>query len=342
MHLPESYIVSKFYQFSGAPKYNRCAKTYQASCPICREGKSWLKKKRLYYIPDEYRIFCHNCGWSGTPYAWIKQVSGLTYREIIDDSLNYDTVDINAKEVKAAAKTPTLPGDCINLYDAAQSNFYKDNEVVQKALNYINGRRLDVAINRPSSLYLCFDSGGVHDKRIIIPFFDSSNKIIFYQSRAFLPEDHKPKYLSKSQSERSLFNINKVDAANPIVYAFEGPLNAFFTKNSIAVGGIQENSMQLYSSKQAEQIEMLCKFTDIVWVLDSQWIDSASYNKTLKLIEMNQKVFIWPELLGKRFKDFNDICTSLMKDEITAEFIGKNTYEGLAARIKYAAIKLSK
>ena len=340
MQLPESYITSKFYQFAGSPKYNRFTKTYQASCPICREGKSWLKKRRLYYIPDHNSVFCHNCGWKSTPYKWIKHVTGLSFEEIKKDSLEYDTIDINkSTDVATIVDVPTLPGDCINLYNEAQNAFYKDNEIVQKALKYIQKRRLHTAINKPESLYLCFDKLQTHDKRIIIPFFDHNNKIIFYQSRGFIDGDNRPKYLSKC-SERSLFNMNKIDSSNENIFVFEGPINAFFVKNSTAVGGIQDRSNILFSNLQTSQIDLLGKFYNLIWVLDSQWLDLASYNKTKKLIEMKQRVFIWPENVGKKFKDFNDICIALQMNEVSSKFILDNTFEGLAAQVALSSIAM--
>lgn len=339
MNLPEAYVVSKLFQFAGAPRYNRSAKTYNASCPICREGKSWLRKKRLYYVPQENSFFCHNCGWKGSSYKWIKEVTGLTYSEIMKDSESYETYDANKSiKISPPVTIQTLPGDCINLFDVAQTTFYKSHPSVTAALDYVKKRKMDVAANRPTSLYLCRDPKGVHDKRIVIPFFDHTNKIVFYQSRGFMPNDTRPKYLSKAGGDRSLFNLNKIDPSTNTVFTFEGPINAFFVKNSIAVGGIQENSFELFSSKQHEQIEIACKFYDMVWVLDSQWLDSAAYKKSLKLVEMKQKVFIWPSLLGLRYKDFNDVCIALDMQEITPQFILANTFEGLEASVRLRQI----
>lgn len=349
MQLPEAYVVNKFYQHAGAPKYNRFTKTYQGSCPICREGKSWLKKRRLYYIPGRNNIFCHNCGWTGTAYKWVKEVTGLTYNEIMLDSLNYETFDCNnptSVNVEKVPEQPTLPGDCINLFDAQQVNFYKNNDVVVKAVDYIKHRKLDVAANKPDALYLCFDREQKtgHDKRIVIPFVDHANKIVFYQSRSFLqdPNDVLPKYLSKAGGDRSLFNVNRLDASLPTVFVFEGPFNAFFCKNSVAVGGIQERSMMLFSNKQQEQIDVYCKFYNVVWVLDSQWIDKASYLKTQKLIEMKQKVFIWPHNIGTKYKDFNDVCMALDLKEISPQFILKNSFEGIQAQMLMSQMQMCK
>lgn len=341
MNLPEAYIVSKLFQFAGAPRYNKSAKTYNASCPICREGKSWLKKKRLYFVPQKDIFFCHNCGWKGSSYTWIKEVAGLTHNEIVKDSESYETYNANKSIViSQPVSIQTLPGDCINLFDVAQTTFYKTNTLVSSANEYIKKRKINIAVNKPAALYICRDKNGVHDQRIIIPFFDHANKIVFYQSRGFLPSDTRPKYLSKVGSERSLFNLNKIDSTASSMFVFEGPINATFVRNAIAVGGIQENSFELFSSKQQEQIEIFCKFYDIVWVLDSQWLDSAAHKKSLKLIEMNQKVFIWPSLIGRRYKDFNDICIAHDLQEITPQFILENTFEGLEAKIRLKQIPL--
>ena len=59
--LPEEYVLTKFFQFAGTPKHNKATNTYMASCPSCMEGKSWNKKRRLYYIPAEDYLYCHNC-----------------------------------------------------------------------------------------------------------------------------------------------------------------------------------------------------------------------------------------------------------------------------------------
>ena len=76
--LPEDFVILKFFELGLYPKYNKFNNVYQCSCPICREGKSLGKKRRCYYIPKNENIFCHNCGWSGKPLRWIKEVASST------------------------------------------------------------------------------------------------------------------------------------------------------------------------------------------------------------------------------------------------------------------------
>jgi hypothetical protein len=333
--IPQEYAIQKFYQYAGFPKYKKITNVYEASCPICREGKSWGKKKRCYYLLKDNVICCHNCGWFSNTYNWIKQVSGLTSEEIRKEIKTYDIlpVDLLYSEPKTAptSQVPTLPLDSINLFDNNQVEYYSDNKTVQDALAFLKKRRIDTAANRPKTLWLSL-TDSVHKDRVVIPFYDSNNDIIFYQSRALYSSNSKPKYLGKINGERSLYNLNSITPELDSIFIFEGPIDAFFVKNGTAVAGIQEHSNKNYTRLQEEQLQQF-RLYNKVWVLDSQWQDSASYNKTLRLLDSGESVFIWPEKLGKKFKDINDVCIEAKKDQIEPEFILSNTHKGLKGKL---------
>lgn len=337
--IPEEYVIQKFYQYCGAPKYNKHNKTYQGSCPICREGKSWLKKKRCYFIPNNNNIFCHNCGWSGIPLRWLREVTGLDLNQIKEEIGN---IDLSAKiEVTLAPKTivDTLPTDSINLFDSNQISFYKDEIIVQRAIEYIKRRRLDTACNKPTAMHLSL-TDKLHKNRLIIPFYDDRNKITHYQTRTILKADERswPRYISKQGSEKTLFNFNKINSSLDTYFVFEGPFNSCFCVNGVAVAGIQESSYQLFTDKQQQQINQI-PFMQRVWVLDSQWLDAAALKKSLILAEQNEYVFIWPEKIGRIKKDFNDIAMSANIDQISTEFILQNTFKGIRAQIMLKSMK---
>jgi len=340
--LPQEYIVQKFYQYAGYPKYKKASNTYEAGCAICREGSSWLKKRRCYYLVDNNIICCHNCGWFSKPLKWIQEVSNLTYEEIVKEARTYDILPTDISTDKAETEsyktTHKLPLDCINLFDEHQVAYHKDNTIVQKAIEIIDRRKLNVAINRPKSLWLSL-TDRVHKNRLIIPFYNERDEIVFYQSRTILdqPSIKLPKYLSKLNGEKSLFNLNNIDPELDYIFIFEGPIDAFFIKNGTAVAGIQENSNNMFSSLQQALINNY-KLAKIIWVLDSQWLDNASRVKTKRLIDMNETVFIWPEKVGKLYKDFNDACIATNITEISPKFIIDNSYTGLKAKLLMSEI----
>tara|TARA_R110000744_G_scaffold151560_4_gene265087 strand:- start:2057 stop:3112 length:1056 start_codon:yes stop_codon:yes gene_type:complete len=339
--LPEDFVVLKFFELGYYPKYNKFNNVYQCSCPICREGKSLGKKRRCYYIPKNENIFCHNCGWSGKPLKWITEVSGHTSADVIQELKEYvpDITDIVEEEAPVKVVTDTLPKDCINLSDTAQLDFYKNNDMLRTATQTIKNRRLDTAVNKPDSLYISLVDK-VHKNRLVIPFINENKEIEFYQSRTLLNRDNKvkPKYLGRINAEKTLFNIDRVSTDHNTVYIFEGPLNAFFTKNSVAVAGITERGRS-FTTRQEQQLTNTLKWYDKVWILDSQWVDQASLVKSEALLKQGERVFIWPEKFGKRFKDFNDIAIACSIDEIKWDFIQKNTFEGLEGIVRLSEIK---
>ena len=341
MNLPTEYVVQKFYQYAGFAKHKKLANVYEASCPICREGKSWGKKKRLYYLIAKDSICCHNCGWFSKPLKWIQEVSGFTYDEIVEESKDFHLIDLNSvntEEPPVRINNETLPVDSINILSEQEDIYWKDQPIVQEAIRFTQGRRLDKAVNRPKSLYVSL-TDYIHKNRLIIPFFDENNKIRHYQSRAIFEQDMKdrPKYLSKVNSDKTLFNINNVDVNLDDLFILEGPIDSFFLRNSVAVAGIQENSDNTFSIRQSEQIKRYSLFNR-VWVLDSQWCDTASLMKSRRLVESGENVFIWPRDIGQNFKDLNDMCVKYDLDEISPEFILKNTFSGLKAKVKLGAV----
>jgi hypothetical protein len=119
---------------------------------------------------------------------------------------------------------PKLPKDSINLFDPRQVEYYKDNKVVLDAVSVIKKRKLDTAVNRPDSLWVSL-SDKTHKNRLIIPFCNVQNEIIFYQSRIIYDKDARfyPKYLSKINSEKSLCGVNKIQSAIEMVYGMDKP-----------------------------------------------------------------------------------------------------------------------
>lgn len=338
MDIPEEYIIQKFYQHAGYPKYTKSTNTYTGGCPICREGKSWGRKSRLYYIPKDSVVCCHNCGWYGGTLKWIMEAASLTYNEVMDEIANGCYEYGIPVEVKPVIKTPDLPKDSINLFDKAQVTFYKDNHIVRKAVEMVVDRRLNTAINRPKAIYVSL-SDYVHKNRLIIPFYDHRGQCVFYQTRTILENDNnKPKYLSKMNSDKTLFNYNNISSSTDNIFITEGPIDSFFIKNSVAVAGIQEKSKSSLTTAQRNQLDKMFLMQS-VWVLDSQWLDQASLLKTEKLLKGGACCFLWPEDLGKRFKDINDVCVHFDINCVTDSYILNNTYCGVKGLVRLKQIK---
>ena len=335
MQLPDVYTIQKFHQLAGYPKQKQHGRVHEAGCPVCREGNSWGKKRRMYFIVKDSHIFCHNCGWTGNPVRFIQDVQGLTYREIMNEAREYDVLpdDITEERQKYIAKkeSNSLPDDSINILDDTQRSYHSGNETFDQVYSFTRGRKLLDACNRPKTLWVSLNDY-IHKNRLVLPFYNSENDIVFYQSRTVLSIDNnRPKYLSKVGADKSIFNINNIQNDLDKIFIFEGPIDACFVKNGVAVAGIQETSANTFNEFQQTQL-VKYNFFDKIWVLDSQWQDRAARTKTMVLADQQQQVFIWPERYGKMFKDFNDMALGLDINEIPYKFILNNTYTGLKAR----------
>lgn len=261
----------------------------------------------------------------------------MTPKQLIEDvrstEFNIDDLIVDNKPFPTSSvKEHVLPDDCINLFDSKQVEYYRDNTIVQACMSVIKERRLDTACNRPLALYVSL-TDFVHKNRLVIPFYDVSGKIIYYQTRGVLHEDlqDRPKYLSKSGGTKSLYGIHNMDIFHDNVYLTEGPIDAFFIINGLALCGIQENNARNFNDLQASQLNYLHQYSK-VWCINNQWVDKAAYNKTLSLIDQGETVFIWPETF-KRFKDFNELCIRLQQDCIPHTFLQNNTCAGLKAQV---------
>ena len=338
--VPEQYVIQKFYECVSFPSFNKFNNVYNGSCPFCKEGKSFGKKTRFFYIPKKELAFCHNCGYSKKAFNFILDVTGKPFTEVISEIKNGDftVVPVESKKPEVKQVSMSLPDDCINLNDNNQLEFHKDNGIVRQCLEFINLRKLNTAINRPITFYISL-TDFVHKNRLILPFYDTDGDIIFYQTRTILQSDNfkKPKYLSKVRAEKSLYGIHNLDLYHDYVYIFEGPIDSYFVLNGLAICGIQEDSNRNFNELQTKQLSNLTTFKKI-WCLDNQWNDNASLKKSFTLIDSGESVFIWPETF-KTFKDLNEVCIKLKRDKVDPIFIQKNTYSGLKAKIILTNIK---
>lgn len=317
MNLPETYVLGKFYAYAGEPEFRKYDNTYNAGCPICREGKSWGRKKRLYFYPQTNTFYCFNCSKSWTAFTWLKEVCNISPEEIQSEVLqNKTSFDVFKKNSFKSNKKelPDLPYDSINLFESVQIDFYKKNKNFLDVIKYIESRRLTTAINKPSSLYFSL-TDFYHKNRLCIPFHDRNKKISFYQTRAL--DNTIPKYLGKVGYDKTIFGIDKSDTNLDYLFIFEGPIDAMFVKNGISVAGLN------ITQKQAQQL-MEFPFHKKIWVLDNPRYDQTAKEKTLELINKGSSVFKWP--LDLNYKDFNDMAVDKKLDEIDYNLIISNVY----------------
>lgn len=342
-NLPEEYVTAKFREYAEGVVYQAGTNSYNGGCPVCREGKSWGRKRRCWWSPSSGYIHCFNCGETWSPIRFIREATGMTTREICDEirSGMYYVEDLDRIPPPARRAPvddiPALPDGCVDLSCREQLDFYGGNATVRAALDLVHRRRLDTAVNRPRVLYACTGDDLCHGGRLVIPFYDTRGVLAFYQSRSLGAESAMPdvRYLSMRGVERTLFNVDRVRPDVEDVYVFEGPLDACFAVNGVAVAGISAKGGADLGPAQADQASMLELEHRLVWVPDSQWLDATAREKTAALLKSGAAVFCWPREIGMRYKDANDYCVGEGVDEFPAEILRANVATGPAALVRY-------
>lgn len=143
------------------------------------------------------------------------------------------------------------------------------------------------------------------------------------------------RYLSKVGAEKSVFNLDKISGDIDDIYVFEGPIDACFMRNGVAVAGVSVGDKQDLTDLQRSQLAAYSLTHRIVWVLDSQILDKTSEEKTHKLLAQGECVFIWPQDIGSKYKDFNDWAKGEGLNEIPVDVVRSNVKCGLVDSMQY-------
>lgn len=330
MDFPVNYILEVIYRNCKRVTHKN-NNVYNFSCPICNEGKSKNKRRGFYFVNENY-FYCQNCQKSWSVADWIMEVEHISFRELIDEASNHDNtfseiINRQSKpEPEIKVKLQSLPYDSINLSDPIQLQHHKNTKEVKFCLEYIKSRRLDTAVNKPKTFYISL-TDAIHKNRLCIPFYNIDNKIIYYQTRALYNKDAEiAKYLCKVGEEKSLYGINNINSSLECIFIFEGPIDAMFCSNSIAVCGLSLTSFQ---QEQLDKYRMFKK----IWILDNQLDNDDVYNKYAEVINRGENIFFWPEEF-RNYKDMNEVCVAAKRDSIPSKFILDNTLNGMPAQLK--------
>lgn len=323
--LPVQFVANKFYQYSSKVKYHKMNNSYRGTCPTCHEGGSLGYKTRLNYYANDDLILCYNCQKTWNSLNWIKEVSGNSFKQIMaevrdGDFEHFESVNYDEITESKPKNEQTLPYDSINLSDEVQVKYYSDNSIICDAVTYIKNRRLDTAVNK-CNLWISLKDY-LHKNRIVIPFYDSDNKIRFYQSRAMYKQnENMGKYLSKLNADKTIFGLNNIDDKLDYLFIFEGPIDSMFTKNGISMGGLKISE---------HQNNLLSKYFlyERIWVLDNQLSHPEVLSKNIKLLEDGETIFIWPKEC-KKYKDLNELCCDRKINGVPSDFFIRNSYKGL-------------
>ena len=206
----------------------------------------------------------------------------------------------------------------------------EDNEAVQ----YVTNRKIPSdAFSRLYFIRNVKDVIQLNDKykesivtsepRLAIPFFDGAGKLLVVSLRGIRGESLRYINVKVDEDAPSIFGLDQVDPSQNVLVV-EGPLDSLFLDNCIACAGT--------SFGKIDQLPIARE--NITIIFDNQPKNREVGKLMNKYIEMGYKMVIWPD--GVPGKDINEMIENGLTSEEIHSIINLNTFQGLAAKAKYA------
>ena len=309
---------------SRLPKFKKVkADLYNFRCPICGDSQKHKNKARgyIYAKKADANFKCHNCGASTTFGNFLRQ---------IDPSLHKQYTMEKFKE-GLTGKHRNIPNP---IFDESKFNFKKP--VFRKKLDlpkasdvniakqYLENRKLD-----PTKFYYTdkfkkwtntqkqtFDYIEKDEPRIIIPMYDTEQRMIGFQGRSLIPNSVKYITIMIDEEAPKIYGLDKINKEKPI-YITEGPFDSSLVENSIAMCGADVDIGSL-------------GWSDYIYVYDNEPRSREITDRIRKTIDGGNKVVIWPTNIEE--KDVNDM---IIGGQDVMNMLKSNTYSGLKAKIKF-------
>ena len=323
-----SYIDVKYIQMV-SPRLTlftkKKADLFNFRCPYCGDSQKRKNKARgyLFKIKNDFVYKCHNCGVGRTLSNFLRDQDTLLHDQYVMEKF---------KDGKFTGKHYTVPKPKFNFktpdFVKTDTGLEKisDLNIFHEARKYLEQR----GIKDLDYFYYCpkfkewtnkqkktFDTLRQDHPRIIIPFRDKEGNLFGYQGRS-LARNAKLRYITimLDEEQPKIFGLDRIDT-NKSIYITEGPFDATFIKNSVAMAG---SDIDIRSFN----------WSDHIWIFDNEPRNREIVNRISKVIDRGDKVVIWPNNIQQ--KDINDM--SLGGHDVQ-KMVESNVYQKLEAKLKF-------
>ena len=301
------------------------ADLFNFRCPYCGDSQKRKNKARgyLFKIKNDFVYKCHNCGVGRTLSNFLRDQDTLLHDQYIMEKF---------KDGKFTGKHSTVPKPKFNFktpdFVKTDTGLEKisDLNIFHEARKYLEQR----GIKDLDYFYYCpkfkewtnkqkktFDTLRQDHPRIIIPFKDKEGNLFGYQGRS-LARNAKLRYITimLDEEQPKIFGLDRIDTKKSI-YITEGPFDATFIKNSVAMAG---SDIDIRSFG----------WSDYIWIFDNEPRNREIVTRISKVVDRGDKVVIWPNNIQQ--KDINDM--SLGGHDVQ-RMVESNVYQKLEAKLKF-------
>ena len=314
-------VSSRLGQFKKKTDY-----LFNFRCPHCGDSQKSKTKARayLYRVKNDMFFKCHNCGQGQNLANFIKFVDPKLYESYLLERYKKSAPatprpEFDFKPTKFKDQTPI--DDLKSIQDLPEDHparlYCVNRKIPEKYFDklFLSDKFMTLVNKvKPNTYKVIKDH-----PRLIIPFYDTTEKIFAFQGRAFGKEQ--PKYLTikLDENKQKVYGLDKVNFQQPI-YITEGPIDSLFIDNCLAAGGAD-----LFLKNKIPN-------ENITYIFDNEPRNKEIVKRMYKVIEQDFNVVIWPEEI--QLKDVNDMIKSGLTKLELQDIISKNTYSKLSALTK--------
>ena len=304
---------------SRLPKFKKVKPDlYNFRCPLCGDSQKQKNKARgyIYAKKADANYKCHNCGASTTFSNLLKTLDPTLYKQYIFEKFQTRNTGKGSifEEPKLEFKKPVFRKK-LDLPKASE---------VKIAKQYLENRKLDSTKFYYTDKFKewtntqkqTFDYIGKDEPRIIIPMYDTEQRMIGFQGRSLIPNSVKYITIMIDEEAPKIYGLDKINKEKPI-YIIEGPFDSSLVENSIAMCGADVDIGSL-------------GWSDYIWVYDNEPRSREITDRIRKTLDRGDKVVIWPTSIEE--KDVNDM---ILGGHQVMDMLKSNTYSGLKAKIKF-------
>lgn len=325
-----------------APRLSMFAKkdndVWNMRCVICGDSQKSKTKARGYILgkAGKYTYTCHNCNISMPFSKFLEIVDPAAYQDYIRERYTEKTSSYNTERIVEPAPDMSrfITPKFIKYTALSSLKKISQLDLDHPARRYVVNRQIPPKYH--SKLFFApkfkaftnslkpdkFDLTKKDEPRLIIPFVDMGGNLFGYQGRAFF--DVEPRYITiiLDDEKPKVYGLESVNLQDR-VYVVEGPIDAMFLENSLAMAG---------SHLDRTAIEVGLKIDTTTIVYDNEPRNKNIVDSIVKVIDLGYSVCIWPDYL--EHKDINDMIRSGTSSKTVKQLIDQHTYRGLSAKMR--------
>lgn len=327
--------------------------TYDFRCPFCLDSKKNKYKKRGYFYPKDgsASFKCHNCGRAYQFSTFLYLFDNNLFREYKLEKFGKaktPKIDFSSERMVTFQKREFDPlVNCIKLSDITEELKEVKEYVVNRGIPETLFGQLYAArsLNDISSKIEKYrDRHFVDFPVLVIPFFRNDASYSYIQCRII--NNYNPNALrfitfELDKNAPKLWGENRIIWENPI-YVLEGPIDAMFINNGLALAGAGVNSSLNYIIKNQELALGHNNLQNICICYDNDYLSNEEI-----LLQLNKRIEggFSVVLYNKEFQ-WKDVNDAYMKGNWSIErinkYISERTFTGLKAKLELSQLQKHK